>query len=56
MKNPLGKGKGGVKVIKIEGEKEKEKEIIIRLDIVSSGWKRWNHESFSRAWSKKYSV
>jgi hypothetical protein len=49
-------GKGGVKVIKVEGEREKEKEVIVRREMVSSKWKRWGHDNFSRGWNKKYSV
>jgi hypothetical protein len=51
-----GKGKGGVKVIKVEGEREKEKEVIVRYEIVSSKWKRWNHDNFSHDWNKNYSA
>ena len=51
-----GKGKGGVKGIKVEGEREKDKEVIVRHEIVSSKWKRWNHDNFSRDWNKKYSA
>jgi len=51
-----GQGKGGVKVIKVEGVREKEKEVIVRRKIVSSRWKRWNHDNFSHDWNKKYSV
>jgi hypothetical protein len=53
---PLDRGKGDVKVVKIEGKRGKEKEVIIHRGIFSSIWKRWSHESFSRTWSKKYSV
>jgi hypothetical protein len=49
-------GKGGVKVIKVEGGREEEKEVIIRHEIVSSKWKTWNHDNFSRDWNKNYSV
>jgi len=51
-----GQGKGGVKVIKVEGGREKEKEVIVRHEIVSSKWKTWNHDNFSRDWNKNYSV
>jgi hypothetical protein len=51
-----GQGNGDVKVIKVEGEREKEKKVIVRRDIVSSKWKRWNHDNFSHDWNKKYSV
>jgi len=49
-------GKGGVKVIKVEGGREKEREIIVRHETASSKWKRWNHDAFSQDWNKKYSV
>ncbi len=49
-------GKGGVKEIKVEGGREKEKEIIVRHEIVSSKWKTWTHDNFSRDWNKNYSV
>jgi hypothetical protein len=49
-------GKGGVKEIKVEGEREKEKEVIVGHKIVSSKWKPWNHDNFSRDWNKKYFV
>jgi len=51
-----GQEKRGLKVIKVEGGREEEKEVTVRLEIVSSKWKRWNHDSFSRDWNKKYSV
>jgi hypothetical protein len=50
------RGKGGVKVIKVEGGREKEREIIVRHETASSKWKRWNHDAFSQDWNKKYSV
>ena len=48
-------GNGGVKEIKVEGGREK-KEVIVRHEIVSSKWKTWNHDNFSRDWNKNYSV
>ena len=51
-----GKGKGGVKVVKVEGGVEKEKEVIIRRKIVSLKWKPWNYDDVSRDWNKIYSV
>jgi hypothetical protein len=51
-----GQGNGGVKVIKVEGEREKEKEVIVRHEVVSSKWKTWNHDNFSRDWNKNDSV
>ena len=51
-----GQGNGGVKVIKVEGGREKEKEVIVRHEVVSSKWKTWNHDNFSRNWNKNYSV
>jgi hypothetical protein len=51
-----GQGKGGVKVIKVEGGREKEKEVTVRKEIVSSKWKTWNHDNFSRDWNKNDSV
>jgi hypothetical protein len=48
-------GKGGVKVIKVEGVREKEKEVAIRRKTVSSKWKRWSHDNFSHDWNKKHS-
>jgi hypothetical protein len=56
MRNALDKGKGGVKVIKVEGRREKEKEVIVHHEIVSSKWKKWTHGNFSHDWNKKYSV
>jgi hypothetical protein len=47
-------GKGGVKVIKVEGGREKETEVIVRHEIVSSKWKMWNHDNFSRGVNKTY--
>ena len=49
-------GNGSVKEIKVEGEREKEKEVIVRHEIVSSKWKKWNYNDFSRDWNKNYSV
>ena len=49
-------GNGSVKEIKVEGEREKEKEVIVCHEIVSSNWKTWNHNNFSRDWNKSYSV
>ncbi len=51
-----GQGKGGVKEIKVEGEREKEKEVIVRHEIVSSKWKRWNRDNLSCDRNKNYSV
>ena len=51
-----GQGNGGVEKIKVEGEREKEKEVIVRHEVVSSKWKTWNHDNFSRDWNKNYSV
>jgi len=51
-----GQGKGDMKIIKVEGEGEKEREVIVRREIVSLKWKRWNHDNFSRDWNKKYSA
>jgi hypothetical protein len=51
-----GQGKGGVKVIKVEGRREKEKEIIIRHETVSSKWKTWNHDKLLHDWNKNYSA
>jgi hypothetical protein len=51
-----GQRKGGVNVIKVEGGREKEKEVIVRHEVVSSKWKRWNHDNFPRDWNKNYSV
>ena len=49
-------GNGSVKEIKVKGEREEEKEVIVRHEIVSSKWKKWNYNDFSRDWNKKYSV
>ena len=49
-------GNGGVRKIKVEGGREEEKEVIVRHEIVSSKWKMWNHDNFSRDWKKNYSV
>jgi hypothetical protein len=51
-----GHGNGGMKQVKVEGGREKEKEVIVRHEIVSSKWKTWNHDNFSRDWNKNYSV
>jgi hypothetical protein len=51
-----GKGKGGVKEIKVEGRREKEKEVIVRREIVSLKWKKWSYDNFSFDWNKNYSV
>ncbi len=51
-----GQGNGGVKVIKVDGGNEEEEEVIVRHEIVSSKWKKWNYDNFSRDWNnKKYS-
>ena len=52
----MGQGKGGVKVIKVEGGREKEEEVIVRHEIVLPKWKRWNRDNLSRDWNKNYSV
>jgi len=49
-------GNGGVEVTKVEGGREKEKEVIVRHEIVSSKWKKWNHDNFSRDRNKNYSL
>jgi hypothetical protein len=46
-------GKGGVKVIRVEGVREKEQEVVVHFEIVSSKWKRWNHDNFPRDLNKK---
>jgi hypothetical protein len=51
-----GQAKGGVKAIKVEGGREEEKEVIVRHEVISSKWKTWNQDTFSRNWNKKYSV
>jgi hypothetical protein len=51
-----GQGNSDVKVIKVESGREKEKEVIVRHEIVSSKWKTWNHNNFSRDWNNNYSV
>ncbi len=40
-----GQGNGGVKEIKVKGEREKGKEVIVRHEIVSSKWKKWNYDN-----------
>ena len=40
-----GQGNGGAKKIKVESERGKGKEIIVRYEIVSSKWKKWNDEN-----------
>ena len=52
----LQKGQERLKEIKIEGEREKEREVIVRREIVSPRWKKWNHGNFSRDWNKNYSA
>jgi hypothetical protein len=49
-------GNDDVKKIEVEGGREKEKEVIVRQEVVSSKWKRWNHDNFSRDWNKGYSI
>ena len=44
-----------MKVIRVEGGREEEKEVFVRHEIVSSKWKTWNHDNFSRDWNKNYS-
>jgi hypothetical protein len=56
MAIPLQEGQEKVKEIKVEGGREKEKEVIVRHEIVSSNWKTWNHDNFSRDWNKNYSA
>jgi hypothetical protein len=54
MAKPLQKGQGKVKEIKVEGESIEKKEGIVRHEISSMKWKRWNDEDFSRKWNKVY--
>ena len=56
MAIPLQEGQEKVKEIKVDGGKEKEKEVFVCHEIVSSNWKTWNHDNFSRDWNKNYSV
>ena len=49
-------GNGSVKEVKVEGEREKQKEVIVRHEIVSSKWKKWNYNNFSRDRNKNYLV
>ncbi len=51
-----GKGQGNDDVKKFEVGGHREKEVIVRHEVVSSKWKTWNHDNFSRDWSKNYSV
>jgi hypothetical protein len=51
-----GQGNGRVEEIKVEGEREEGKEVIVRHKDVSSKWKKWNYDNFSRDWNKNYSV
>ena len=51
-----GQGNDGVRVIKVEGGREKEKAVIVRHEVVSSKWKAWNYDNFSRDWNKNYTV
>jgi hypothetical protein len=50
------RGNGGVKVIKVESRREKEKEVIVRHEVVTSKWKRWNHDNLLHDLKKDYSV
>jgi hypothetical protein len=45
-----------VKVIKVEGGREKEKELVVRHEVVTSKWKTWNQDNFSRDRNKNYSL
>ncbi|MGA2517577.1 MAG: hypothetical protein ABSG44_13645 [Thermodesulfobacteriota bacterium] len=45
-----------MKVIEVEDGREEEKEVLVCHETVSSKWKRWNHDTFSRDWNEKYSV
>ena len=56
MANVFCKQDDSVKVIKVEGRREEEKEVMVRHEMISSKWKAWKHENFSRNWSEKYSV
>jgi hypothetical protein len=51
-----GQKNGGLKLIEVEGEGEKGKEVIVSREIVSSKWKTWNRDNFSRDWNKNDSV
>ena len=42
--------------IKVEGGMEKAKEVIVCHEVVSSKWKKWNHDNFLRDWNKNDSV
>jgi hypothetical protein len=54
MTTRLQKGQGKVKEIKVERELVEKKEVIVRHEISSMKWKRWNYEDFSRRWNKTY--
>ena len=56
MRITLDKGKGDVRVIKVEGERQKEEEVIIHHEIVSRKWKKWSHDNVPRGWNKKYPI
>jgi len=56
MAIPLQKGQEKVKEIKVEGKGEKGKELIVRHEIVSTKWKTWDYDNFSRDWNKNYST
>jgi hypothetical protein len=53
---PLQKGQRRVKEIKVEGVSIEEKEVIVRHEISSVKWKRWNYGEFSRKWNKAYLI
>ncbi len=47
-------GLAGHVPVKVERKKDKGKEVRVQHGVVPQKWKAWNHEGFSREWSKTY--
>ena len=54
LQKSQGNGIGDVKIIKVDGKRHKGEEVMVRHGIVPPEWKTWNHEEFSREWSKTF--
>jgi len=43
-----------MKIIEVEGKRDKGKEVVVHFKIVSSKWKPWKYNDFSREWNQTY--
>jgi hypothetical protein len=54
LRKSQGNGFGDAETIKVEGRRDNGKEVRVYRGIFPPKWNAWNHEGFSREWSKTY--